>query len=127
MPRFLFLINGRAAEFSLAQRQRGGEFVVRIVRATDGVLRQRLGLGGLLVTGVSVWISRHGADLPHMGLPLGLGATDPGAWRYLLMTGILPAIPIALLLPFVLLLIGLVLGINLFGDWLRDALNPRLK
>ncbi|WP_342133144.1 ABC transporter permease [Hydrogenophaga sp. OTU3427] len=26
-----------------------------------------------------------------------------------------------------LLLIGLVLGVNLFGDWLRDVLNPRLK
>jgi len=26
-----------------------------------------------------------------------------------------------------LLLIGLVLSVNLFGDWLRDALNPRLK
>lgn len=26
-----------------------------------------------------------------------------------------------------LLLIGLVLGVNLFGDWLRDVLNPRLQ
>lgn len=26
-----------------------------------------------------------------------------------------------------LLLVGLVLGVNLFGDWLRDVLNPRLK
>nr|WP_175541767.1 ABC transporter permease [Polaromonas sp. YR568] len=26
-----------------------------------------------------------------------------------------------------LLLVGLVLSVNLFGDWLRDALNPRLK
>src|SRR6185503_5679343 len=38
---------------------------------------------------------------PHLGLPLGLGSTEPGAWRFLLMTGLLPAIPIALLLPFV--------------------------
>jgi MFS family permease len=66
-----------------------------------GITQAFASLGGLLVTGVSVWISKHGADLPHFGLPIGLGATDPGAWRYTLMTGILPAIPIALLLPFV--------------------------
>ncbi|MES2593766.1 MAG: MFS transporter [Verrucomicrobiota bacterium] len=66
-----------------------------------GITQAFASLGGLLVTGVSVWINKHGAELPHWGLPLGLGATDPGSWRYLLMTGILPAIPIALLLPFV--------------------------
>jgi MFS family permease len=58
-------------------------------------------LGGVLVTMVSIWISSHGKDIPHMGLPLGLGSVDPGSWRYLLMTGLLPAIPIALMLPFV--------------------------
>jgi MFS family permease len=66
-----------------------------------GITQAFASLGGLLVTGVSVWISQHGAELPHMSLPVGLGATDPASWRYLLMTGILPAIPIALLLPFV--------------------------
>jgi MFS family permease len=66
-----------------------------------GITQAFASLGGLLVTGVSVWISSHGADLPHWGLPISLGATDPSSWRYLLMTGILPAIPIALLLPFV--------------------------
>ncbi len=66
-----------------------------------GITQAFASLGGLLVTGVSVWISSHGADLPHWGLPVSLGATDPGSWRYTLMTGILPAIPIALLLPFV--------------------------
>ncbi len=66
-----------------------------------GITQAFASLGGLLVTGISVWIMTHGADLPHLGLPISLGATDPGSWRYLLMTGILPAIPIALLLPFV--------------------------
>lgn len=66
-----------------------------------GITQACASLGGLLVTGVSVWVTAHAKDLPHLGLPLGLGATDPGSWRYLLMTGILPAIPIALLLPFV--------------------------
>ncbi len=58
-------------------------------------------LGGVLVTAVSIWISANGKMLPHLGLPLGLGSTDPGSWRYLLMTGLLPALPIALMLPFV--------------------------
>lgn len=58
-------------------------------------------LGGVLVTMVSAWINKHGADFPHIGLPAGLGSDVPSTWRYLLMTGILPAIPIALLLPFV--------------------------
>jgi MFS family permease len=66
-----------------------------------GITQAFASLGGLLVTGVSVWISSHIKDLPVLGLPLGLGSTEPGAWRYLLMTGFLPAVPIALLLPFV--------------------------
>lgn len=66
-----------------------------------GITQAFASLGGVLVTAVSFWISAHGKDLPHIGLPLAMGATDPGSWRYLLMTGILPAIPIALLLPFV--------------------------
>lgn len=66
-----------------------------------GLTQACASLGGVLVTMVSIWISSHGKDLPHMGLPLGLGSADPGSWRYLLMTGLLPAIPIALLLPFV--------------------------
>lgn len=66
-----------------------------------GITQAFASLGGVLVTLVSVWISKHGMDLPHIGLPAGLGSSDPSSWRYLLMTGILPAIPIALLLPFV--------------------------
>lgn len=66
-----------------------------------GITQAFASLGGVLVTSVSFWISAHGANLPHISLPVGVGATDPNAWRYLLMTGILPAIPILLLLPFV--------------------------
>ena len=66
-----------------------------------GITQAFASLGGVLVTAMSMWINSHGASLPHIGLPLGLGAVDPSSWRYLLMTGILPAIPIALLLPFV--------------------------
>jgi MFS family permease len=66
-----------------------------------GITQAFASLGGVAVTAVSIWISSHGMSLPHMGLPLGLGSADPGSWRYLLMTGLLPAIPIALMLPFV--------------------------
>lgn len=66
-----------------------------------GITQAFASLGGLLVTMMSYWINKHGADLPQIGLPAGLGSADPSTWRYLLMTGILPAIPIALLLPFV--------------------------
>jgi MFS family permease len=66
-----------------------------------GITQAFASLGGVLVTLISIWISSHLNVLPHMGLPLGLGSADPGSWRYLLMTGLLPAIPIALMLPFV--------------------------
>ena len=66
-----------------------------------GITQAFASLGGVFVTMVSFWLSKHAADLPHLGLPQGLGASAPSTWRYLLMTGLLPAIPIALLLPFV--------------------------
>src|SRR5436189_1805342 len=56
-------------------------------------------VGGLLVTSVSAGVGvlvKNGA-LPT--LPVG-DPTSP-AWRYTLMTGLIPALPIALLLPFV--------------------------
>src|SRR5438034_2188593 len=56
-------------------------------------------VGGLLVTSVSAGVGvlvKNGA-LPT--LPVG-DPTNP-AWRYTLMTGLIPALPIALLLPFV--------------------------
>ena len=56
-------------------------------------------LGGLLVTFVNVWIVAHANTLPALPVPEIFNAH--GSWRYMLMTGLLPAIPIALLLPFV--------------------------
>ena len=56
-------------------------------------------LGGILVTAVAAWLSTHSNSLP--ALPVSEMFNQHGAWRYLLMTGLLPAIPIALLLPFV--------------------------
>ena len=66
-----------------------------------GITQAFASLGGVVVTMMSFWLSKHAADLPAFGLPTGLGANAPATWRYLLMTGLLPAIPIALLLPFV--------------------------
>ncbi|MCE9520772.1 MAG: MFS transporter [Verrucomicrobia bacterium] len=66
-----------------------------------GITQAFASLGGVLVTLVSIWISSHLTSLPHIGLPAGLGSTDPASWRFLLLTGLLPAIPIALMLPFV--------------------------
>lgn len=56
-------------------------------------------VGGLLVTGVSAGIGYMVANKMLPTLPVG-DATNP-AWRFTLMTGLIPAIPIALLLPFV--------------------------
>ena len=56
-------------------------------------------VGGLCVTAVNGWILRHAAALP--ALPVAEPFNSHADWRYTLITGLLPAIPIALLLPFV--------------------------
>ena len=56
-------------------------------------------LGGILVTAVAAWLTNHANALPVLPVPEMFN--QHAAWRYLLMTGLLPAIPIALLLPFV--------------------------
>jgi len=66
-----------------------------------GITQAFASLGGVLVTMVSAYVNAHATSLPMLNMPAGLGATTPGTWRYLLLSGILPAIPIALLLPFV--------------------------
>jgi MFS family permease len=66
-----------------------------------GITQAFASLGGVAVTAMSKWIDAHPHGLPHIGLPGGLGGTDPSTWRYLLLTGLMPAIPILLLLPLV--------------------------
>ena len=66
-----------------------------------GITQAFASLGGVCVTAINFWIIANSKDLPHLGMPLALGAADPASWRYLMLTGLLPAIPIALLLPFV--------------------------
>src|ERR1043166_2775043 len=56
-------------------------------------------LGGLLVTGMNAWIVGHAGSLPALPLPEIFNAH--ATWRFTLFTGLLPAIPIALMLPFV--------------------------
>jgi MFS family permease len=64
-----------------------------------GITQACASLGGITVTAASFLLGK--ISLPHIGLPLATGAAAPSNWRYLLMTGIIPAIPIALMLPFV--------------------------
>lgn len=56
-------------------------------------------LGGILVTAVNGWIVAHAMELPTLPIPDIFNAH--ASWRYTLMTGLLPALPIALLLPLV--------------------------
>ncbi len=45
-----------------------------------GITQAFASLGGVVVTLMSIWISRHLSDLPHMGLPGAEGGILP--WRY---------------------------------------------
>lgn len=67
-----------------------------------GITQAFASVGGVCVTLASMWINEKlkAGGLPALGLPVGADGAA-GSWRYLLMTGILPAIPIAILLPFV--------------------------
>src|SRR5262249_33892430 len=64
-----------------------------------GLTQAFASVGGLLVTGVSAGIGSLVQSNSLPTLPVG----DPAnpAWHFTLMTGLIPAIPIALLLPFV--------------------------
>ena len=56
-------------------------------------------VGGLLVTFANILAVKYAADLP--GLPIAAPFNAHASWRYTLLTGLIPAIPIALMLPFV--------------------------
>jgi MFS family permease len=66
-----------------------------------GITQAFASVGGLMVTGVNVWIVAHAQSFPHFGMPIAMGGEHPASWRYLLLTGLIPALPIALMLPFV--------------------------
>lgn len=56
-------------------------------------------LGGLFVTLVYKWLVTHARDLPALPVPEGF---DPhAAWRYTLLTGLVPGALILVLMPFV--------------------------
>jgi hypothetical protein len=61
--------------------------------------------GGLMVAYVNYWIVQYAVSLPAIGLPewlTGLGeiGDSHAAWRYTLMSGLVPALPLALIRPF---------------------------
>lgn len=56
-------------------------------------------IGGLLVTGVYAWIVANVDTLP--ALPVAEPFNGHSTWRYLLISGLIPALPIAVLLLFV--------------------------
>src|SRR5207247_35019 len=56
-------------------------------------------VGGLLVTTANIIAVKYAATLPGLALPEPFNSH--ASWRYTLMTGLIPAIPIALMLPFV--------------------------
>jgi MFS family permease len=62
-------------------------------------------LGGFLVAGAYWVAARHAADFPTIRLPEFLGflgeiANGNAAWRYTLMSGLVPALPLVMIRPF---------------------------
>lgn len=62
-------------------------------------------LGGLLVAYVNYWIIANAGSFPGIVLPDWLGFVGPigdqhAAWRYTLMSGLVPAIPLIVIRPF---------------------------
>lgn len=63
-----------------------------------GVTQAFASLGGILVTQANKLVVASAASFPALAVAEPLN--NHASWRYLLMTGLIPAIPIALLLPF---------------------------
>jgi MFS family permease len=58
-------------------------------------------LGGLMVATANGWCVAYAASLPALTLGFGGEIADPHApWRYTLMSGVVPAIPLILIRPF---------------------------
>lgn len=62
-------------------------------------------LGGLMVAFVNHWIVNNSASLPAIAMPEWLGflgniQQPQAAWRYTLMSGLIPAIPLVIIRPF---------------------------
>ncbi len=57
-------------------------------------------LGGILVTAAYKTINSYSSSLPSLGFPAGHDATNI-AWRYTLLTGLIPGAAILFLMPFV--------------------------
>jgi MFS family permease len=58
-----------------------------------GITQAFSSLGGVMVTAFFTWVAKNGDSLPAI-----LGAHDP--WRYTLMSGLIPALPLIILRPF---------------------------
>lgn len=75
------------AEIFIDPRQR--ERVLGYTQAFSSV-------GGAMVTAANAWILTHGASLPAIyGGPI-----EGDAWRYTLMSGVIPALPLIIIRPF---------------------------
>jgi len=58
-------------------------------------------LGGLMVATVNGWAVAYSTSLPALTAGIGGAIVDPHApWRYTLMSGVIPAIPLLLIRPF---------------------------
>ena len=63
-----------------------------------GVTQAFSSFGGLMVTGASVLCRKYALELP--ALPVAVPFDGHAFWRYTLITGLIPALPTLLLLPF---------------------------
>lgn len=58
-----------------------------------GITQAFSSVGGVMVTAVFTWVARHGDSLPAIA-----GGHEP--WRYTLISGLIPALPLVILRPF---------------------------